>query len=413
VKRLLIAVAVLVLLAAGGVGAYVLYVEREGRDVRGSPTVEFVPTAETEPQTLPREPDIPWPTYGFNQQRLRAADFQHRPPFRRLWWFGARTLVEFPPAIGYGRLYFTNNTGVLYAVGAANGRRGWRFKSGRCVAASPAVAHRLVYQAFLNPLPCNRNDPSLEGEVIAFAPGSGRIRWRTKIGPSESSPLVSGKYLYVGDWRGNVYALQARTGAVLWRAKTDGRVKAALALSGGRVYVGAYDGRLYAFDARTGRRIWRSSSQTRLAGLGNFYSTPAVAYGRVYLGSTDGKVYSFGATSGKLRWSQDTGGYVYASPAVWRRRILVGSYSGRFYALDAATGDVRWRFDANGPISGSPTVLDGVVYFATLKERTYALDARNGRQLWTFPDGKYSPAVADDERLYLVGYARVYGLTAR
>ena len=43
----------------------------------------------------------------------------------------------------------------------------------------------------------------------------------------------------------------------------------------------------------------------------------------------------------------------------------------------------------------------------------FGLDAVTGRQVWTFPDGKYSPVVADRERLYLVGYARIYGLVPR
>ena len=58
-------------------------------------------------------------------------------------------------------------------------------------------------------------------------------------------------------------------------------------------------------------------------------------------------------------------------------------------------------------------MLDGVVWFSTLRERTYALDARTGALLWTFPDGKYTPVVADAERLYLVGYARLYGMVER
>ena len=133
----------------------------------------------------------------------------------------------------------------------------------------------------------------------------------------------------------------------------------------------------------------------------------------MYIGSTDGKMYSFGASTGKIRWSHSTGDYVYSSPAVWRRRVYIGSYDGTFYCYDAATGDVKWTFRANGQISGSPTVLAGRVYFATLKRRTYALNALTGRQLWTFPDGKYSPVVADAKRLYLVGYAKVYGLVPR
>jgi hypothetical protein len=71
---------------------------------------------------------------------------------------------------------------------------------------------------------------------------------------------------------------------------------------------------------------------------------------------------------------------------------------------------VLWKFKANGQISGSPTVIAGRVYFATLSGRTYALDARSGKPLWTFPDGKYSPVVADSKRIYLIGYARIYGL---
>ena len=74
---------------------------------------------------------------------------------------------------------------------------------------------------------------------------------------------------------------------------------------------------------------------------------------------------------------------------------------------------MRWRFRANGPISGSATVVRGIVYFSTLKERTYGLDARTGRLVWQFPDGKYAPVVADPDRVYLVGYHRVYALDER
>ena len=57
--------------------------------------------------------------------------------------------------------------------------------------------------------------------------------------------------------------------------------------------------------------------------------------------------------------------------------------------------------------------MNGIVYFATLKERTYALDARTGKRLWSYPDGQYTPVVADEERLYLTGHARLYGMVER
>jgi outer membrane protein assembly factor BamB len=98
---------------------------------------------------------------------------------------------------------------------------------------------------------------------------------------------------------------------------------------------------------------------------------------------------------------------------VWQGRVYAGSYSKKLYAFDAATGEIVWEFDADGPISGAPTVMAGNVYAATLEGTTYALNARTGRQVWTFPDGKYTPLVADQDRVYLVGYGRVYGLVRR
>ena len=362
-KKWLAALAALILLAAGLVAGYVVYKRQEAADVRGSSTEEFVATEAEEPVPPPPAEEslgVAWPLFGYDPERHRVGPYQLKPPFRRIWTFRARQLLEFPPVIGYGRLYFTNNSGVMFAVNAKTGKRAWKKPIGRCVAATPAVGEHTVFQSFMNRPPCNsKAKPGrLEGEVIAFATGFGKIRWRTKIGPTESSPLLADGRVYVGDWRGRVYSLDERTGRVRWTFQGKGRIKGAVAKSGNRLFVGTYDGYLYAIRASTGKVIWRTRSQDRLGGRGQFYSTPAVAYGRVYIGSTDGKVYSYGAASGTLRWSQGTGGYVYGSPAVWRKTVYVGSYSGRFYALDAATGDVKWRFQAKGDISGSATVLE-------------------------------------------------------
>ena len=412
-KKALIAVAALVVLAGVAVAVVVGVRYRQGQDVRGSSTEEFVTTEAAAPEPPP-EPRVAWPTYRFAPERHGVAGYEHRPPYRVRWRFRARTLVEFPPAIGYGRVYFTNNSGRLYAVNTKTGKRAWKKDSGRCVASSPALWEHLVIQTYLNAHPCNRGkEKGLRGLVVARFAGFGQFRWQTQIAPSESSPVVVDGVVYLGDWSGRIYALHARTGKVKWSFKTRGKIKSAVAISGNRLYVGSYDHHVYALDRDTGKLIWRAAAQQRLGKRGSFYSTPAAAYGRVYVGGTDGKVYSFGATTGKLIWSHSTGNYVYSSPAVWRKLVLVGSYSRWFYAFDAATGDVRWRFRANGPISGSPTVLDGIVYFSTLRRRTYGLDARTGRPVWQFPDGKYSPLVADRDRVYLTGYHRVYGLDPR
>jgi outer membrane protein assembly factor BamB len=411
-KRLLYAAAgLLVLLIAAGVAAY-LYRKHQGRDIRGSSTIEFV---KKEPKQVKEPKDVVWPLYGYDPARLRSPfGFKLRPPFRRrpVWTFHGHALLEFPPVIAYGRIYIVNNAGTVFGLTESRGKPVWEYRSGRCSAASPAVGDHLVFVALLNKPPCNASHGA-DGKVIAFDAETGRIRWQQTIGPSESSPLFADGTVYVDDWSHNVYAFTAASGNLRWHFHAGGLIKGGIALAGNRVFFGCYDTHVYGLDAKTGKQLWRASSQPRIGRTGTFYANPAVAYGRVYIGATDGKMYSYGATSGKLRWSNGTGDFVYSSAAVYRRNVLVGSYDGNFYSFDAATGDVRWKFPAGGKISGSPSVIDGIVYFSTLGGKTFGLDASSGKEVWSYPTGQYAAVVASKKRLYLVGYSKLYALIRR
>jgi outer membrane protein assembly factor BamB len=413
-RRLLVVAGILILFGAIG-AAWYESTHRFGGSVRGTST-EFKPT-----QTVaaPSAGSIVSPMFGGEAQHLHLGVGKVRPPFRLDWISGGTSLVEFPPAVAFHYLYYAALNGNLIAVSTRNGRRLWTDQVGRCEAASPAV-NRLgggsVFETFLNKEPCGRGSAQKgDGELLGVAAGPGHsLRWSRHMGATETSPLLVGKRIYVGDYDGVVYCLRASDGKTIWTFRAGGAVKGAIAYDRGRVFFGDYDGRLYALRATDGKLIWRAqSNRDWLGGHGQFYSTPSVAYSRVYLGSTDRHVYSFGERSGKLRWSYNTGGFVYGSPAIWHRRVFVGSYDHWFYAFDAATGAVLWKFHANGPISGSATVVDGIVYFATLKRRTYGLDALTGKQVWTYPDGAFTPVVTDGKRLYVVGWAKVYAFSPR
>ena len=111
-KKVLLGAAGVVLLVAAGLVAFGLYRKHQGHDVRGSSTEEFV-TTQAAPKPPPPTAKIRWPMYRFDPTRQGNAEkMLVQPPYRPLWFFRARSLVEFPPAVAYGRLYFANSDGV-------------------------------------------------------------------------------------------------------------------------------------------------------------------------------------------------------------------------------------------------------------------------------------------------------------
>src|SRR5262249_2333696 len=153
-----------------------------------------------------------------------------------------------------------------------------------------------------------------------------------------------------------------------------------------------------------------------------FYATPTLAFGRVFIGNTDGTVYAFGQRTGHLLWARHAGSYVYSAAAMWGREVIIGTYDGNLIAYDAATGTELWRPAAPAAIHGAPAVVGDLVYFSTCggcgqngsrhaksgPRGTYAVNASTGRLVWSFPDGQYSPVVADRRRLYVTGFQHVY-----
>ena len=429
-RRWLIAalLAALVLAAAAAVGGWWYQQQTATKEVVGSSTVEFVPREKPQAKPRPRKAveQVPWPTFGYDSQRTHLSPFSHRPPYRTLWHLHARWFIEFPPVVGYGKVFVSQLKGVFYAVDAKTGVQRWKRTFPFCSASSPALTRGLVIATFIPP-PCTRGPRGVPGLVTAMRQSDGRTVWKRPI-PSESSPLVVGGIVYLGSWDHRIYGLGLGTGKTVWSTVLDGEPQSSAAYADGTVYIGDNSGTVTALDARSGAVRWKARSFSHFrTGREYFYATPTVAYGRVFASNTDGTVYAFGASTGNLLWASHVGTYVYTAPAVWARKIYVGTYDGKFLALDAATGRKVWEQEMPSAVHGAPTVMSGLVYLATCSfcghngsryaksgpNRTYALDARTGKQVWMFPDGQYSPVVADGERVYLTGKGGVYGLEER
>lgn len=403
------------LLLAGGIVALVLVLSSSASSHHPRPHPAQVTTAPAPPPPKPKPPpaptDVAWPLYGYDLARTRS--FPHGgaldPPLRRGWKFTDGALLEFPPVIYKNTLYLEDGHGSAKAVSTMNGHVLWQRRVGSVAAASPAldIRHQLVFFTLLSTSP-GATTPG-NGAVVALSMKTGKTVWSHALGPgSESSPLVHGLSVFLGDQGGTVYSFRTYDGHLNWTFSASGAVKGGVAFAHNTIYFGDYGARVHAVNAANGRELWSAG------GGDSFYSTPAVAFGRVYIGSTSGAVYAFWANSGAQAWSASTGAYVYASPAVadvpgLGPTVYIGSYDGNLYAYNALSGGVRWSHAAGGRIDGSPTVLGKVVYYSDLGSNTTAgLDLHSGKQVFSFPDGEFSPVITDGKAVFLIGYSTVY-----
>ncbi|HEX4306361.1 MAG TPA: PQQ-binding-like beta-propeller repeat protein, partial [Solirubrobacterales bacterium] len=247
---------------------------------------------------------VNWPMYGLNPQRTRYLPARGiKPPFRKVWRYTERPLLEFPPIYVGGVLYAVNNSGFAFALNARTGATIWERRIGRLNASSPTYYRHRLYIVNLVP-----------GHVVKLNPKNGRVIWKRRLpNRAESSPVVVDRSIYFGCEDGKLYSVSTVNGHIRWATQLSGPVKAAPAYYGGRLYVGDYGGSMNAVDAETGKLIWSTGSLGTGISGGEFYSTPAVAFGRVYAGNNDDRVYSFDIADGELAWTYSTGGYAYSA----------------------------------------------------------------------------------------------------
>jgi outer membrane protein assembly factor BamB len=394
-------IAVAVAVAAGAVAVYELL--KRPPDVH-NPAVAFKPHKPPKPKAT----TVNWPLFGYNLARTRYLPARGvKPPYRLLWHYVERPLLEYPPVYADGKLYAVNNNGTAFALDANTGKLLWKRSIGRLNASSPTYYKNHLYIVNLVP-----------GHVVKLDAKSGKLIWKRRLpGRAESSPAVIGNTLYFGCENDQLFALSTHSGRLRWATTLGGPVKSAPAYRDGVLYVGDYGGDMNAVDARTGKIRWQTASLGQGFGTsGEFYSTPALAFGRVYAGNNDHRVYSFSQKTGALAWSHSTGGYVYSGPSVAATShapptVYIGSFDGNIYALDAKTGATRWAHSAGGSVVGSLAAIGNIVYVAEFSSgATNGYDMRTGRLVFHYPTGTYTPVISDGRRLYLVGYSSINAL---
>ncbi|MFE7380752.1 PQQ-binding-like beta-propeller repeat protein [Streptomyces zhihengii] len=258
----------------------------------------------------------------------------------KLWELtGAQTdfeTAEAGPAI-FGDTVYVWKDARLRALEARTGIERWSYPIGDA-ASCGSVPVRVT------PAPDGYAYVSAGTRVIAFDIASGRVRWHFEapavfLSPPAFAPgpAVTGGGVYLADYLGTVYAVDATTGKDRWRIATESRQSIEPVLvAGGNVHVGSGSA-LYTLDAVTGTPMWR------FAAGGEVVGAPVVADGRVHFGSADHVLYTLDASGGQLRWKLATGGEITGSPVVRNGVVYACSKDRCVYALDAVKGTATGR----------------------------------------------------------------------
>lgn len=267
--------------------------------------------------------------------------------------------------------------------------------------------------------------------ALAAAPGhswTARIAGSTNKQRLAAAPVVGGGQLFAMDTDGVVHAFDAQTGAPRWTASFQIKGDGANSVYGGgasydsdRVYITTGVGEVAALDAKTGNVIWKQKPAGPLRG------SPTVAYNSVFVMTMDNQLWSLNAADGAPLWNEaastgQTGVFGVAAPAAGQGTVISGFSTGELIAYRYENGRQLWS-DALARTSLSTTVgvltdidadpiIDrGRVYALGQGGRMAAYELVTGQRIWELNlSGISTPAVAGDWIFTLTDDARLIAI---
>ncbi|MDX2186098.1 MAG: PQQ-binding-like beta-propeller repeat protein [Opitutaceae bacterium] len=300
------------------------------------------------------------------------------------------------PVTAGALVFFGSHDNQLRAVEARTGRLQWSYTTGGDIASAPAVADGLVV-ALSRDGKCHAVDAASGTAIWTFETG-GESRYTrpgvcytqpfTETVPDPwdlflSSPVISQGKVVFGSGDSHLYALDLKTGALLWKFKTGDVVHASPVAADGVVYCGSFDKTFYALDEKTGALIWsfKTGSDDARHLMEGILSAAVVAEGSVYFGARDAKFYCLDAKTGTPRWVYDAGGtWIVASPVYLEGRVyFCTSDSHVFIGLDATTGKEVSRGSFKGFGLSSPIIAGKTAYVGSFAGECYAFDLVTGK----------------------------------
>ena len=235
--------------------------------------------------------------------------------------------------------------------------------------------------------------------VSAFSADTGASLWSASIGTTGKDfkdslfgggASVDGSVVYATSGVGDVAALNAADGSILWKVKPAGPLRGAPTIAFGGVYVITQDNPIIALNAADGAVLWQATASLEAGSIFGAGS-PAAGQGTIVAGFSSGEVQAYRYENGRDLWedalartsmalSVSTLSDVDADPVIDRGRVFALGQGGRMASYELVTGQRSWEISIAG--ISTPYVVGEWVYAMTDDGKLLCVARGTGKVRW-------------------------------
>jgi outer membrane protein assembly factor BamB len=254
------------------------------------------------------------------------------------------------------------------------------------LAATPVVAGGRLYLI------------DVHARIHALDAKTGADVWVQDFGAKDGKGVVYGGgvsvedgVVYATSGIGDVGALKALDGSLIWKKRPGGPLRGAPSIGNGNIYVTSQDNQLFALKAADGNTEWSSSASLEVAGVFGAAS-PAISQGTVVQGFSSGELNAYRYENGRSLWgdalsrtSMSTSvaalSDIDADPVIDRGRVFAIGAGGRMVSVDLVTGQRIWEINIAG--LSTPWVAGEWIFAVTDDAKLHCIARSTGKIRWT------------------------------